>query len=62
MGMPNVGPVPFMTKQRHRGDAWTTLASWEQHEDDGVDEFPVMKPRHGVRLMSAEVHPDWAAD
>lgn len=62
MVMPNTGAAPFMTEQRHRGDAWTTLASWEQHEDEGVDEFPVMKLRHGARLVRVVVHPDWAAD
>lgn len=61
MVMPNIGG-PFMTEQRHRGDALTTLASWEQHEDDGADKFPLMKLRHGTRLVRAAVHPDWAAD
>lgn len=62
MVMPNIGPAPFMTEQRHWGEAWTTLASWEQHGEDGVDEFPVMKPRHGARLTRVVAHPDWAED
>lgn len=52
---------PLRTMQRHRGCDWTTLASWEQHEEDGVDELPVTKLRHGARPMSTLVHPDWAA-
>jgi hypothetical protein len=40
--IPREAAPPFRTEQRHFGDVWTTLESCEQHEDDGVDEFPVM--------------------
>lgn len=33
---------PLSTGQRHNGSNCTTVASCEQHELDGVDEFPVM--------------------
>ena len=40
--IPSAGrPPPLRTEQRHWGDPWTTLPSCEQHEDEGVLEFPV---------------------
>ncbi|TQD99288.1 hypothetical protein C1H46_015077 [Malus baccata] len=46
MVMPNEAPPPLSNEQRHCGDDWTTLESCEQQEDEGFDEFPVMKLRH----------------
>lgn len=40
--IPNEAAPPLRAVQRHCGDDWTTLESCEQHDDDGVDEFPVM--------------------
>ena len=40
--IPNEAPLLLSSEQRHSGDVWTTLPSCEQHEDDGLDEFPVM--------------------
>ena len=42
MVIPNEEAPPLSTEQRHAGWDWTTLASWEQHEEEGVDELPVM--------------------
>jgi hypothetical protein len=42
MLIPNEAPLLLSSEQRHSGDVWTTFPSCEQHEDDGLDEFPVM--------------------
>ena len=33
---------PLSSEQRHAGCDWTTLASWEQQVEEGVDVLPVM--------------------
>lgn len=60
MVMPRLGSPPLRAEQRHLGDDWTTEDSAEQHEEEGVEEFPVVKVRQGARLVSVAVHPDWA--
>lgn len=41
IAIPNEDPPPLTNVQRHCGCDWTTVASCEQQEDDGVEEFPV---------------------
>jgi len=62
MLIPNDDPPPLSNEQRHCAWVWTTLESCEQHDDEGVDEFPVMYPRQGARLTIATVHPAVWAD
>lgn len=50
--------APLKIVQRHWAWDCTRLASWEQHKVDGVDEFPVTKPRQGERLAIASVQLD----
>lgn len=54
-------PPPLSNEQRQRGCDWTMLLSCEQHEGDGVDELPLTYLRHGDKLTSAVMQPDWAA-
>lgn len=58
--IPSEEAPPARTEQRHFGLFCTTLANAEQHEEDGVVELPLMKPRHGAMLMIVVVHPDCA--
>lgn len=60
MVIPKILP-PLSAVHRHRGWDCTTLPSCAQHEEEGVDEFPVMKFKQGESLRSTEVHPDCAA-
>ena len=60
MVIPSPAPPLLRAAQRHCGWDWTTLASCEQQEDDGVEEFPEMKFRHGAKPISTLVQPDWA--
>ncbi|RWW26759.1 hypothetical protein BHE74_00029298 [Ensete ventricosum] len=39
---PNEKAPTLTTKQRHAGWDRTTLASWEQHEEEAVEVFPAM--------------------
>ena len=42
MLIPNDDPPPLSSEQRHCACVWTMLESCEQHDGEGVDEFPVM--------------------
>lgn len=39
--------------QRHTGAVWSIFASSKQQEEDGVDEFPVLKLKQGVKDVNA---------
>ena len=42
MVIPNDDAPPLSTEQRHAGRDFTTRASCVQHEEEGVEELPVM--------------------
>ena len=58
---PNEDPPPLRTWHRHCGCDLTTLESCVQHPEEGVEEFPVMKFRHGDRFTNALVQLDCCA-